>query len=80
VLGTVFDITPNLLYLLDVPLGRDMRYAKIMKEVISEEQLNKRPPDYVETHDIDFRPPTSSMSSGDSDKAFSRRFKELGYF
>ncbi len=78
-MGTVMDVTPTLLYLLDIPVGRDMKLGKVMKSVVSEELMKSRPVEYVRTHDIDFRPPTSSKSSKDGDRAFIERFEALGY-
>jgi len=50
-----------------------------MRKVLSESLLNSRPVEYIDTHDRDFRSPTSSESSGDTDKAFIEKFKALGY-
>jgi len=78
-LGTVFDITPTILYLLDIPVGRDMRPGGVMKTVVSDAQLKKRPIEKIDTHDVDFRPPTAPISSRDSDRSYVEVFKKLGY-
>jgi len=78
-LGTVFDIAPTLLYLLDIPVGRDMRLGRVMKNVVTPEQIRKRPVEFVETHDEGFRPATPSLSSEEADREFVKRFEALGY-
>jgi hypothetical protein len=78
-MGTVFDVTPTLLYLLDIPIGRNMKLGKVMKSVVSRELLDARPIRHIDSHDIDFRPPTSSRSSRKGNKAFIEKFAALGY-
>ncbi len=78
-LGTVFDVTPTLLYLLDIPIGRDMRLGKVMSKVVSPDLLAVREVKKVETHDTDFRLPTYSKSSQEGDRAFIEKFEALGY-
>lgn len=78
-LGTVFDVTPTLLYLLDIPVGRNMKYGTVMKKVVSPELLDRRKVEFIDSHDIDFRPPTRSASSKSGNKAFIEKFEQLGY-
>jgi len=80
-IGTVFDVTPTLLYLMDIPVGRDMKPGKIMTEkLISSAQLKKRPvQDKIETHDVGFRPPSAPLTSSVNDEAFKEKMKGLGY-
>ncbi len=78
-LGSVFDIAPTVLYLLDIPVGRDMRLGKVMKSVLSREQFATRAVEFVDSHDEGFRPPTPSLSSEDADREFRDRMRKLGY-
>ena len=78
-LGTVLDVTPTILYLLDIPVGRDMKYGKVMKNVVGAGLLDARPVEFIDSHDVDFRPPTASRSSRAVNQAFVSRFKDLGY-
>jgi hypothetical protein len=78
-LGTVFDVTPTLLYLLDIPVGRNMKYGTVMKKVVEPDLLEKRNVEFIDSHDIDFRPPTRSASSREGNKAFIEKFEQLGY-
>lgn len=79
VLGTVFDVTPTLLYLLDIPIGRNMKSGKVMKGLVTDALLQSRAIAHIDSHDVDFRPPTSSRSSRKGDKDFIERFEALGY-
>jgi predicted AlkP superfamily phosphohydrolase/phosphomutase len=78
-IGNVLDITPTLLYLMDIPVGRDMKGGRVMKSVVDPHLLDARPVEYVDTHDVDFRPPTSSRRSIAGEKAFIKNFSGLGY-
>lgn len=78
-LGTVLDVTPTLLYLLDIPVGRDMKYGKVMKAVVEAGLLERRPVEFIDSHDVDFRPPTASRTSREANQAFVDRFRDLGY-
>jgi hypothetical protein len=74
------DVTPTILYLMDIPLGRDMKGGGVMKKIMRQDFLASRPIEHVDTHDTDFRPPTSSRISRAGEKAFTKKFKDLGYF
>lgn len=78
-MGTVFDVTPTLLYLLDIPVGRNMKLGRVMKSVVSQDLLASRPVEHIDSHDIDFRPPTRSRSSREGNQAFIEKFAALGY-
>ncbi len=78
-IGSVFDVAPTILYLLDIPVGRDMKPGKVMRGILTSEQLSTRKVEYEESHDKGFRPPTPSRSSREADKEFIERFQELGY-
>ncbi|MBU0754643.1 MAG: alkaline phosphatase family protein, partial [Planctomycetes bacterium] len=78
-MGTVFDITPTLLYLLDIPVGRNMKLGRVMRNVVDPDLLARRPVEHIDSHDTDFRPPTSSRTSRKGDKAFLEKFAALGY-
>jgi len=78
-LGSVFDITPTVLYLLDIPVGRDMNLGKVQKNILSPAQIQNRAIEFVDSHDEGFRPPTPSLSSEDADREFRDRMRKLGY-
>lgn len=78
-LGSVFDIAPTVLYLLDIPAGRDMHLGKVLKHLLAPAQIQNRAIEFVESHDEGFRPPTRSLSSEDADREFRDRMRKLGY-
>lgn len=78
-IGTVYDIAPTLLYLLDLPVGRDMRLGRVLKNVLAPGQLEQRPVEHVESHDVGFRASTPSRRSDDADREFRKRMEKLGY-
>jgi hypothetical protein len=77
--GTIYDVAPTVLYLLGLPVGRDMRHGKVLKNILLPEQLERRAVEYVDTHDKGFRPATLSISSGEGDSEFLEKFRALGY-
>jgi len=78
-IASVYDIAPTLLYLLDLPVGRNMRFGRVLKDILTMDQRESRPVEFVESHDEGFRPPTPSESSEEADKEFIERFRKLGY-
>jgi len=78
-IATIFDVAPTLLYLLDIPVGRDMRVGKVLKGILEADLLEARPVKYLDTHDEGFRLPTPSRSSAEADREFIERMKSLGY-
>ena len=77
--GTIFDVAPTLLYLLDIPVGRSMGAGRVMKWILESALVKGRPVEYVDNHDEGFRPPTASRSSAEADREFIDRMKALGY-
>lgn len=77
--GTVFDVAPTILYLLDIPVGGDMKLGRVMKNLVSQDLLNVREVEYIESHDVDFRMATPPKASRENDRAFTKRMLELGY-
>lgn len=78
-IGTIFDVAPTLLYLLDIPPARNMRSGKVMKWILDPGLVDGRPVEYVDSHDDGFRPPTASRSTAEADREFIDRMKALGY-
>jgi len=79
--GTVFDLAPTLLYLLDIPVPDDLDRGAVLTRILTEEQLTRRPPARVDTHDEGFRPATPSISADSrADEEFIERMRQLGYF
>jgi len=78
-LGSVYDIAPTVLYLLDIPVGRDMKLGKVLKNLLDPDQIGERAIEFVDSHDEGFRPPTPSLSSDDADREFRERMRKLGY-
>lgn len=48
-LGTIFDVTPTVLALMGIPVGRDLD-GKVLEAVISAEHLARHPITWIETH------------------------------
>ena len=73
-----------MLYLLDIPAGRNManpQGGKLLKSLVAPEALARRPiADAIESHDIGFRPPSQpiSVSEGDT-KGIQEWMKQNGY-
>lgn len=74
------DITPTLLYLLDVPIGTDMT-GRLLTQALEPELLNRRPPRYVVSHE-DLLVPRDARDSEVAPELLEERMealKALGY-
>jgi len=73
--ASVKDITPTILYLFGLPIGKDMD-GRVLTEVVSQEPA---PVSYVDTYDTRDRG-RGRMESSQMDKAILERLRALGYF
>ncbi len=76
--GSVFDITPTLLALYDIPVGRDMD-GFILSEMLDEEFMASRPVSYVPTHESGSRVTSEQPEAGAVDEAIKEKLRSLGY-
>jgi predicted AlkP superfamily phosphohydrolase/phosphomutase len=72
---SVRDITPTILYLFGLPIGKDMD-GRAVTEVVSQEPT---PVSYVDTYDTKNRG-RGRMESSQMDKAILEKLRALGYF
>ncbi len=83
-LGSVLQVAPTVLYLLDIPAGRNMESpngGKLLHSIVTPAALTQRPiADAIESHDLDFRAPSrpKAISEGDS-AGIQKWMEELGY-
>ncbi len=85
--GSVFDITPTLLALYNIPIGRDMD-GFVLNEILEEDFMSSRPVSYIPSHE-DGRLAESdddgeSVESDESvesavDEAIKEKLRSLGY-
>ena len=79
--GSILDVTPTLLALLDIPVGRDMD-GDVARELLSPELLDRQPVRYVAAHTerswFDRRPKTAT-AVGASDLERIEQLRSLGY-
>jgi predicted AlkP superfamily phosphohydrolase/phosphomutase len=73
---TLFDIAPTALYLLGLPVGRDMD-GRVLTEAFSPEVFSRRPVAFVSTHDRGGR--TGSDRESPVDEEVLRELRALGY-
>ena len=73
--ASVKDITPTILALFGLPIGKDMD-GRVLTEVFSQEPM---PVSYVDTYDTGDRG-RGRMESSQADKAILERLRALGYF
>jgi len=76
--GTIYDVAPTVLALLDVPGARDMQgraYDRILEGAAAASAA--RP--LVESHDFGFRPPRRLEMPDAMNDDFTERFQQLGY-
>ena len=78
---TIYDITPTILYLSGLPIGKDMD-GKILTDIIDKNLLSKYPPKTIETYDIDYNPADVFRKEDRNlmkDKIMMEKLKALGY-
>jgi arylsulfatase A-like enzyme len=73
----VYDITPTILYLAGLPVGKDME-GKPVTQVIDPRFVEKYPVEYVETYNTDPSETTGPKESILDDEII-ERYKTLGY-
>jgi arylsulfatase A-like enzyme len=75
--SSVLDVTPTLLALLGMPIGRDMD-GRVLTEAIVPGFLEKRPLTYIDTYDTELE-----LSKVEDDEPVSEevmaRLRDLGY-
>lgn len=82
-IGYVYDVAPLVLYLLDIPAGRDMQSPEggnLLKNAVRPEQLEARPLEVIRSHDVGFRPAkVPTELSGEATQEFMDVLNRLGY-
>jgi hypothetical protein len=73
---TLFDVGPTALYLLGLPVGRDMD-GRVLTEALSGELLSRRPVAWIQSHDDGTRAGSDRESPVDEDVL--RELRSLGY-
>ena len=73
---TLFDVGPTALYLLGLPVGRDMD-GRVLTEAISGELLSRRPVAWIPSHDSGLRAGSDRESPVDEDVL--KELRSLGY-
>jgi predicted AlkP superfamily phosphohydrolase/phosphomutase len=76
--GSVFDITPTLLALYDIPVGRDMD-GFVLSEILEEGFMASRPVSYVPTHENGRRVRSDQPEASAVDEAIKEKLRSLGY-
>lgn len=79
--SSVLDITPTILYLLGLPVARDMD-GKVLTDAILPEYLEKREMKYVttyETHEEETRDEHVQVAQTEIDESIKARLESLGY-
>lgn len=73
----ILDITPTILYALDLPVGRDMR-GRVLTEAFDVEVLKSRPVSFIPTYESGERVVGEPLQSPVDDK-IKERLRALGY-
>lgn len=76
--GSVFDITPTLLALYDIPIGRDMD-GFVLSEILEEGFMASRPVSYMPSHEDGSRVESDEPVEGAVDEAVKEKLRSLGY-
>ncbi len=76
VVASVLDVTPTVLALLGLPVGRDMD-GKVLSDLLTPEFLNAHPVQTVETYDL--KPRVAKPVESAYDAGMKERLKALGY-
>jgi predicted AlkP superfamily phosphohydrolase/phosphomutase len=76
--ASILDITPTVLYLVGLPVGRDME-GRVLTEAIDPAFLSAYPPETIRTHEVGtIREPPIAVPT-DADERIQQRLKSLGY-
>lgn len=75
--ASVYDVTPTLLALMGLPVGRDME-GKVLSDALAPEFLTQHPIQYIKTHETQERGDRVAVES-EVDSAVIQRLKDLGY-
>lgn len=76
--ASILDIAPTVLYLLGLPVGRDME-GRVLEEAIDPEFFARHPPKTVATHEGRTRDRQEAAVPTDADERIKERLKSLGY-
>jgi predicted AlkP superfamily phosphohydrolase/phosphomutase len=77
--ATVYDITPTILYLMGLPIGKDMK-GKVLVEAIDTTYLKKHPIKYIETYETSKQEkPQKPIRSPIDEEKIKERMRSLGY-
>lgn len=74
----IYDILPTLLYLLDLPVGKDMD-GRVLKEVFEQKFLNKRPIRHIKSYEGEVKIKTERKRDENIDKRTLEELRALGY-
>ena len=75
--ASVLDVTPTVLALLGMPIGRDMD-GRVLTEAFASEFLAQRPVTYVDTHDANLMQKDTEEEEPVSEELMDR-LRALGY-
>jgi predicted AlkP superfamily phosphohydrolase/phosphomutase len=76
--ASILDITPTVLYLLGLPVGRDME-GRVLEEAIDPTFLAARPPRTIATHEVGSHREAVTAVPTDADERIKERLRGLGY-
>src|SRR5262245_9259089 len=76
--ASILDITPTVLYLLGLPVGRDME-GRVLEKAIDPTFLAARPPRTIATHEVVSHREAEKAVPTDADERIKERLKSLGY-
>lgn len=75
---SVHDVTPTVMTLLGIPLGRDMD-GRVMEGIFEDGFLNRYRPEYVKSHDRGFIFRRNRVTQSDVDDELLDKMRALGY-
>ena len=76
--ASILDITPTVLYLLGLPVGRDME-GRVLEAAIDPGFLAANPPRAIATHEVRTHEGQDAAVPTDADERIKDRLKSLGY-
>ena len=74
----VFDVVPTILYLKNLPVGRDMD-GKVITEAIENDFLNRHSIEYIDTYETDEKLGRQDEEDYTMTEELEKRLKDLGY-